>query len=49
MIRLIKKNGEQYVEGNMAWCLKEINVMKDTSKYNELINICKIISEFNKK
>jgi hypothetical protein len=44
-----KKNGERYVEWNMAWYLKEINAMKHTSKYNEFINMCKIISEFNKK
>jgi hypothetical protein len=44
-----KKNGERYVEWNMDWYLKEINAMKHTSKYNEFINICKIISEFNKK
>lgn len=37
-----------YIEGNVAWCYKKINVMKHTSSINEFLALCKIIAEHNK-
>ena len=37
-----------YIEGNVGWCLKQINIMKHESTFEEFINTCKIIYKFNK-
>lgn len=36
-----------YVEGNVAWVYKPINVMKQTLSSNEFISLCKKIAEHN--
>ena len=34
-----------YIEENVAWCYKKINIMKHTSTLSDFINMCKIITD----
>ena len=44
--RIDSKKG--YEEGNVKWCFKKINVMKHETNYEDFIEMCKKIAEFNK-
>lgn len=37
-----------YVEGNLAWCLKSVNLMKQKTGQKEFIEMCRIIANNNK-
>lgn len=45
--RIDSKKG--YIEGNLQWVLKEINVMKMNMSDEKFIDLCNKISDFNKK
>lgn len=37
-----------YIEGNVQWVHKSVNIMKSTLTQEQFINFCKLVAENNK-
>lgn len=41
-------NSKGYIEGNVQWVHKNINVMKHIFSNNEFLNLCKVVYDYNR-